>query len=183
MKTKIIFQLSLVILSSFIFISCKKDHPHFCDGNDTIVTTTKVFSPGFNNPRGLKFGPDGNLYVAEGGLGGTNSTIGQCDQVTPPVGPVFGSTTSGRISKVNHSGVRSTITDQLPSSVIQPDAGGDISGVSDVAFVGHDMYALLGGAGCSHGVPSIPNSVIKVRENGTWSIVANLSEYTKTFTP
>ena len=27
-----------------------------------------------NGPRGLKFGPDGDLYVAEAGTGGTNST-------------------------------------------------------------------------------------------------------------
>ncbi len=40
-----------------------------------------VFATGLNNPRGLRFGPDGNLYVAEAGLGGTNSTIGQCQQV------------------------------------------------------------------------------------------------------
>ena len=26
-----------------------------------------VYATGFNNPRGLKFGPDGHLYVAEGG--------------------------------------------------------------------------------------------------------------------
>ncbi len=39
---------------------------------------------GFNDPRGVKFGPDGYLYVAEAGLGGTNSTAGQCAQVPGP---------------------------------------------------------------------------------------------------
>src|ERR1700694_891619 len=36
-----------------------------------------VVSSGLENPRGLKFGPDGQLYVAEGGLGGTSSTVGR----------------------------------------------------------------------------------------------------------
>jgi glucose/arabinose dehydrogenase len=38
-----------------------------------------VFASGFNNPRGLKWGPDGYLYVAEGGAGGSLSTVGLCD--------------------------------------------------------------------------------------------------------
>ena len=59
-----------------------------------------VVASGLENPRGLKFGPEGELYVAEGGLGGTQTTTEQeCKQVPPP-GPYSGGFTS-RISKVN----------------------------------------------------------------------------------
>ena len=44
-------------------------------------------------------------------------------------------------------------------------------------FIGHNLYALLAGAGCSHGVPSIPNGIVKIHDNGSWSMVANLSEW------
>jgi len=142
-----------------------------------VHATVSVFSTGFNNPRGLKFGPDGNLYVAEGGIGGTNSSRGLCDSVVFPVGPYTGSPTGGRISKVNAAGVRTTVADNLPSSQANEVVGGDVEGVADVAFIGNTMYALLAGGGCSHGVPTIPNGVVRVDPNGSWTMVANLSAW------
>jgi hypothetical protein len=42
--------------------------------------------------------------------------------------------------------------------------------VSDVEFIGHNLYALLQGAGCSHGVPSVLKDVVKIHADGSWSM-------------
>jgi len=140
-----------------------------------------VFATGFNNPRGLAFGPDGNLYVAEGGLGGSDSTVGQCPQAAGAAAPYTGSTNNpvlgGRISKVSPTGAVSTVVDSLPSSETSAALGHLVSGVSSVAFIGNQLYGLLAGAGCSHGVPTVPNGVIKVGPGSTWSMLANLSAF------
>jgi hypothetical protein len=143
-------------------------------------TNVSVVATGLDNPRGLKFGPDGMLYVAEGGRGGATSTVGTCDQVIPPVGP-YTSGPTARISRIDAHGVRTTVVDGLPSSQTSPALGGLVSGVADVAFIGDALYALLAGAGCSHGVADVPNGVIRVnRANGTWKLVADLSRFVMT---
>jgi hypothetical protein len=54
-----------------------------------------------------------------------------------------------------------------------------IYGVSDVAFIGGTMYAVLMGAGCENG-STTPLSVIRVNDPGSspeWQVVADLGEY------
>ena len=137
-----------------------------------------VFSTGFNNPRGLKFGPDGNLYVAEGGTGGPLSTTSaDCAQVPIGIGPYTGSPVGARISQVDRHGNRTTVIDNLPSSQTSADSGALISGVGDVAFIDDTLYAVLAGAGCSHGIADIPNGVIRVHHDASWKMVANLSAF------
>jgi len=140
-----------------------------------------VFASGFNNPRGLKWGRDGYLYVAEGGAGGSLSTVGLCDQAAgPPAGPgPYTGDFTARISKVDSTGTVTTVADKLPSSQTSAAFGNLVSGVADVAFLHGRLYALLSGAGCSHGLAGTSNGVIRVNHDGSWTQIADLSAFQK----
>ncbi|MBB5058045.1 glucose/arabinose dehydrogenase [Granulicella aggregans] len=142
-----------------------------------LSSNVQTYASGLNGPRGLKFDPDGQLYVAEAGTGGTTSTKGQCAQVIPPIGPYTGGMTS-RISKITREGKRETVASGFPSSV-DSNTPSDISGVGDLAFLDGRLYAVLSGAGCSHG-SSVPNAIVRVdNETGKWKVIADLSSFLK----
>ena len=180
MKKKLLLWCGAFVSLALLMTSCQKepasivkiqDHP-----NDHILDSFQVFATGLNNPRGLKFGPDSMLYVAEGGIGGKNSTAGQCTQVIPPIGPYTGAPTGGRISKIDSYGKRFTVTDQLPTTQTSDTSGALVSGVGDIAFCGKDLYALITGGGCSH-ANTFPNSLVKINPDGSNKIIADLSKW------
>jgi hypothetical protein len=142
-----------------------------------LSSNVRVYASGLNGPRGLKFGPDGQLYVAEAGTGGSTTTNGQCTQVIPPIGPYTGGLTA-RISKISSDGSRVTVASGFPSAVSSTPP--DILGVADLAFLDNKLYAVLEAGGCSHGNPTVPNAIVQVdTATGKWKIVADLSAFGK----
>jgi hypothetical protein len=128
-------------------------------------------------PRGLRFGPDGYLYVAEAGTGGPNSTKGQCLQVpgAPGPGPYTGGLTA-RISKISPSGKVTTVASGFPSTV----SAGGVIGVADVVFLDDVLYAVVAGGGCSHGNPKNPSGIAQVNvETGRWNLIADIGSWLK----
>ncbi len=102
-------------------------------------TVTKV-AEGLNNPRGLTFAPNGDLYVVEAGSGGSQF----CH--TGPTGPrCFGKT--GAIVKLNlRKGTRDVVVSGLPS--LAATDGAASTGAHDVSFQGQgNLFVTIGFGG------------------------------------
>ena len=136
------------------------------------VTT---YATGLTNPRGLTFGPDGKLYVAEAGTGGTLTPRGGADcpidiNVFSPYTAGF----SGRVVRVRRDGTKETVADKLPSMT---DNTGASYGPTDLAFIGQTLYVLIEMGGCSHAMPDDLPAILRVNRDGSTTNVANLNQW------
>ena len=100
------------------------------------IATVTTIATGLNNPRGLNFGPDGALYIAEAGSGG----IGPCGP--GPEGPrCFGE--SGSVARIDpQTGVATKIATNLPSLATD---GSFATGLHDITFQGLGNVMLTTG--------------------------------------
>ena len=146
----------------------------------TVASVTVVMS-NLDSPRGLAFGPEGALYVAEAG---TNAINGPCTPVLRGRNCYSG---TGAISRL-WKGRQERIAEGLPS-VFNPDFG-DIGGPHDISFQGRGgafvsvgwggppaARAGLGELGADFG------TLIKVTPNGRWRVVADVAAYEQNHNP
>ena len=76
-----------------------------------------VFATGLTNPRHMRVGPDGLLYVAEAGIGGEKlATCEPADNMFTIGGPYKGGLT-GRLSRVHRDGRVETVARGIASFV------------------------------------------------------------------
>ncbi len=92
------------------------------------VTTV---AKGLNNPRGLAFGPDGKLYVAEAGAGGEECQPHGTEETCIGF-------TSG-ISRLDSSGVHHVVNGLLS---VSEGGGFGATGVDGISFFGSSVYAI-----------------------------------------
>jgi hypothetical protein len=147
-----------------------------------------IVAEGLHDPRGMAFGPYGDLYVAEAGItpgiytpppgppiDPATQTRDRC-YINWPLGPTNGGYT-GRISKIGRDGSMTTVADGLPSVASNTFTNGDRMGVGAVAFMGTHLYALTPGGGCSHSHPRDPNALLRVFPDGLSIPIADLGAY------
>lgn len=139
-----------------------------------------VVAFGLNNPRGLEFGPDGLLYVAEAGADNPDEAC-----ITGPEGDIECYGNSSSISRVT-GGTLERVAENLRSRATQD--GSQATGAHDVAFQGDVLYTVVGLGADPGSRADFDGDVADLGrlvriEGGTRTDVADISDYEATVNP
>jgi len=175
-------------------------------GGAALPENCTVVASGLLNPRGLTIGPDGTLYIAEAGSGGTTPDF--ADNPVPgasfPSGPAAsgepgaGASTApgasgapqvtthgdtGRVTAIAPDGTQTVVADGLTSYVF----GDEVVGPSKAAIAQDGtVYVSVGGPGPGTAFlepAGVADSVVKVATDGTVTQVANIGQYERDNNP
>ena len=146
--------------------------------------STVVVMTHLNSPRGLAFGPEGGLYVAEAG---TSEIHGPC---TPSGGDKTRGDNcysgTGAITRF-WNGVQERVATGLPSLVNTGDGG--VDGPEDIAFLGGSAHVTVGWGGAPDAraglgeLGGLFGTLLQVVPSGRWRVVADISAYEAAYNP
>lgn len=130
--------------------------------------TYTVVADGLHSPRGLAFGPDGRLYVAEAGLGSGNATDG--------IMPGFGLT--GSVTEIRRAGGAHPTTRILISGL--PSAADEEGTVGPDGISVHGNGNILVQVSLSQEQTGLPSDrigrLLKVTPSGRSRVLANIGD-------
>ncbi|HET7202636.1 MAG TPA: ScyD/ScyE family protein [Steroidobacteraceae bacterium] len=147
------------------------------------VGAAVTIASGLANPRGLVFAPNGDLYVAESGSGGS----GNCtfSPPNPTVDRCYGET--GAVSRIRPEGGFDRIVTGLPS-LAQP-SGLAEGGPVDISFLGMAGIVTMSWGGdpalrAALGPKSwMFGTLLQVTPSGAWKVVADVAAHEAAVNP
>jgi dienelactone hydrolase len=149
------------------------------------ISRIDVLASGLDSPRKLNFGPDGALYVAEAGRGGTGASIPSPS--LPGASLFYGAT--GAITRIQNSVAERVVTG-LPSLAL-PD-GSDAAGVNDIEFDTYgNAYAIVGLASNPANrdnllqIPDFSQLMLidSFEDGGSWTLLRDFGAYEQNNNP
>ena len=132
-----------------------------------ITPAYTVVAGGLHNPRGLTFGPDGRLYIAEAGTGG-----------------VIGYGFDGAIHEIRNPGAATPVMTTVVSGLLSMGGfgNGDVGGVDGISAHGNGgLFAIMGSSTDASGLAGA-GQLLKVNPGGHVKTVANVGSVGYAFT-
>jgi hypothetical protein len=164
------------LLLSIIAIAVVAFASHSLDAQSSRL----VVATGLDNPRGLAFGADGALYVAEAGRGGSSS-ICQPQGGAPPTAPPQCYGPTGAITRIVAQGDQRRVAVGLPS--MANSTGEGALGPHDISFGLGAMWVTVGlgnnplARGPFEAAGVRLGRLVRVESNGSWTEVLDLSAH------
>jgi hypothetical protein len=130
-------------LKSFALTSVTFCLAAICGTPSAQAATLTTIVDGISNARGVSFGPDGSIYVAEPGIGGN----GNCQPSPSTLFQPICAGNSGSLVKVSPNGTKQRLLTNFQSLAEQP-SGNQGAGIQDIQFDSKgNAYLLTGFAG------------------------------------